>query len=247
MVKTRPSRPPGRPKNEGKRNAIIDAARRLFVAHTYESVTMDEVASAAGVAKMTVYGHFHDKASLFEAMVQSTTDMMAAAVPTELRDDGGLEKELVVFGEAFLTVLFSPGVVSSFHSHFEMLSRNRVLAQRFFDAGPGLTRARLAAYLSATAGWMDHPPEYSIHAASDLMNLWIGDRPQRVAMGLAEPITVDQIAQHVSRCTRIFLRGYGLLSADQHDGVQFREKRTTKMKATHTAPGSRRKQPPNER
>ena len=243
MVEAKASRPPGRPKSEGKRNAIIEAARRLFVANTYESVTMDQVASAAGVAKMTVYGHFHDKESLFEAMVQSTTDMMAAAMPTEPCGDGDLEEELVAFGEAFLNVLFSQGVVSAFHRHFDMLSRNPALAQRFFDAGPGRTRARLAAHLRSAAGWADHPPECSIRAASDLMNLWIGDRPQRMAMGLAEPITPDQIAQHVRRCTRLLLTGYGMPPAGAADGAQRQRENSETKKATHTARASRRKQP----
>jgi TetR/AcrR family transcriptional repressor of mexJK operon len=230
MVRTTASRPPGRPKSEGKRTAIIEAARRLFVAHTFEAVTMDQVASAAGVAKMTVYGHFHDKESLFEATVQSTTDLMAAAMPRGPSRAGDLEDELVAFGEAFLSVLFGPGVVSSFYSHFEMLSRNRALAQRLVDAGPGRTRARLAAHLRSAAFWADLPPECSVDAASDLMHLWVGDRPQRMAMGLAEPITPDQIAQHVRRCTRLLLKGYGVQSTGQADGVQLQNEKNDSRK-----------------
>jgi TetR/AcrR family transcriptional repressor of mexJK operon len=229
MVRTTGLRPLGRPKSEAKRTAVIDAARQLFATHTFESVTMDQVASAAGVAKMTVYGHFHDKESLFEAMAESIADMMAVALPAGPRNDGDLEEELVAFGKSMLDVLFNQGVIGSFHIHFEMLSRNRALAERFFDAGPGRTRALLAAHLRSATAWASHPPECSIRAASDLMNLWVGDRPQRVAMGLADPITPDQIAQHVRRCTRLFLRGYGLpLAAGRADGVHIQKEKTTR-------------------
>ena len=238
------SRPPGRPKNAGKRAAIIDAAQQLFAANSYESVRMDEVANLAGVAKMTVYGHFRDKETLFEAVVRSTSDLMSAALPALPGSDTDVEEELAVFGQAFLGAMFSPWVISAMRNQSDMLSRNRALAERFYNAGPGRTHALLAAYLKSAAGWENPPPDQAMQAASDLMSLWMGDMQLQASLGLAEPITPDQIAQHVCRCTRIFLRGYGLLSASRRDGVQLQSGENNKMKATREAHASRRKQKP---
>src|SRR5690606_40647684 len=65
---------PGRPKDLGKRAAILDAAKRMFVMHGFDGVSMDQIAAEAGVSKLTVYSHFGDKESLFAAAVQSHCD-----------------------------------------------------------------------------------------------------------------------------------------------------------------------------
>jgi AcrR family transcriptional regulator len=46
------------------RQAISDAATRLFIEHGYDHVTIADVAEAAGVAKMTVTNHFPHKEDL---------------------------------------------------------------------------------------------------------------------------------------------------------------------------------------
>src|SRR5450759_3872987 len=65
--KTLPSKPAG-PRPE-KREAIVAAATELFLANGYLSASMDDIAAAAGVAKQTVYAHFHDKEQLFTEIV----------------------------------------------------------------------------------------------------------------------------------------------------------------------------------
>ena len=210
MSQTSGSRPPGRPKSAGKRAAIIAAAQQLFAANTYESVRMDEVANLAGVAKMTVYGHFRDKETLFEAVVRSTSDLMSAALPALPGSDTDVEEELARFGQAFLGAVFSPWVISTMRNQSDMLSRNRALAERFYNAGPGRTHALLAAYLKSAAGWEDHPPDQAAQAASDLMSLWMGDMQLQASLGLAQPMTPDEISRHVRRCTGLFIRAYAL-------------------------------------
>ncbi|OCG89579.1 TetR/AcrR family transcriptional regulator, partial [Xanthomonas euvesicatoria] len=56
---------PGRPKDLGKRAAILGAARTMFMEQGYAGVSMDGIAAQAGVSKLTVYSHFGDKESLF--------------------------------------------------------------------------------------------------------------------------------------------------------------------------------------
>ena len=51
-----------------KRHAIIEAARRLFTTKGYETTTIAEVASMAGVAVGTVYLYFENKNALLYAV-----------------------------------------------------------------------------------------------------------------------------------------------------------------------------------
>lgn len=59
----------GRQLTAEKQQAVLDGAMREFLAHGFATTTMDRVAAAAGVSKATVYSHFKDKRSLFEALV----------------------------------------------------------------------------------------------------------------------------------------------------------------------------------
>lgn len=53
------------PEPAGKRERILAAALRLFANETYQGVTMDRVAEAAGVAKGTLYLYFPSKEALY--------------------------------------------------------------------------------------------------------------------------------------------------------------------------------------
>src|SRR3546814_15991361 len=70
---TAPARPasPGRPKDLAKGAAILDAAKRMFTEHGFDRTSMDQIASEAGVSKLTVYSHSGDKEALFAAAVTS--------------------------------------------------------------------------------------------------------------------------------------------------------------------------------
>lgn len=61
------STPPDRRsrKRLATRQGISDAATRLFVARGFDAVTVDEIAAAADVGRMTVFNHFPRKEDMF--------------------------------------------------------------------------------------------------------------------------------------------------------------------------------------
>lgn len=56
---------------KNKNNAIRDAAEKLFTLKEYESITMDDISSAAKVSKATLYKHFKTKDDLYLATINS--------------------------------------------------------------------------------------------------------------------------------------------------------------------------------
>ncbi len=62
-------RPPGRPRDERASSAIADAARRQLDALGYANVSMESVATEAGVARATIYRRYRDKADLITAAI----------------------------------------------------------------------------------------------------------------------------------------------------------------------------------
>ena len=60
----------GRPKDSGKREAILSAAVELFMSHGFAGTSMDNLAAAANVSKATLYSHFADKSTLYRAIIE---------------------------------------------------------------------------------------------------------------------------------------------------------------------------------
>lgn len=89
-------RPPGRPRDQRATQAITDAALRQLAALGYARVSMESIASEAGVARATVYRRFKDKADLITAAIADTP---GGRFPDQPSDDP--RADLVVYLEAF--------------------------------------------------------------------------------------------------------------------------------------------------
>ncbi|NJO95320.1 MAG: TetR/AcrR family transcriptional regulator [Hyellaceae cyanobacterium CSU_1_1] len=59
-----------RSKSAEKSAAILAGAMKEFLKHGYAGTSMDKIAKVAEVSKATVYSHFGDKESLFNALMQ---------------------------------------------------------------------------------------------------------------------------------------------------------------------------------
>jgi AcrR family transcriptional regulator len=67
-------RPPGRPRAPGADAAILRAALDLFIEHGVEGTSIERVAKAAGVGKLTVYRRWSGKEELIAAAVEAARD-----------------------------------------------------------------------------------------------------------------------------------------------------------------------------
>jgi TetR/AcrR family transcriptional regulator of autoinduction and epiphytic fitness len=69
MTKQRSSTQGGESVANDPRTHIVDVAMDVFLAGGFADTTMDEIARTARISKHTLYGHFRDKAELFEAVI----------------------------------------------------------------------------------------------------------------------------------------------------------------------------------
>jgi AcrR family transcriptional regulator len=85
-----------RPKPEHKeslREEILDAARELFVAEGYESVSMRKIAERIGYSPTTIYLYFKDKSELLRQICESTFERLAdEIVESQSKATGPLDK-----------------------------------------------------------------------------------------------------------------------------------------------------------
>lgn len=68
-----PGRSPGRPRDERATSAITAAALRQLAEVGYAGISMESVASEAGVARATVYRRYRDKADLITAAIAANS------------------------------------------------------------------------------------------------------------------------------------------------------------------------------
>ncbi len=78
----------------GSREAIVDAAARLFLDRGFGSVSMDELAMAAGVARRTLYNQFASKEEIFREMLLRVSRQLEHAFPPGIETQGDVEEVL---------------------------------------------------------------------------------------------------------------------------------------------------------
>jgi AcrR family transcriptional regulator len=84
------------------REAIVAAAERLFLERGFGSVSMDELAEAAGVARRTLYNQFASKEEIFREMLLRVSRQLEHAFPPGIETRGKVEDVLPLIARMIL-------------------------------------------------------------------------------------------------------------------------------------------------
>src|SRR5258708_31627044 len=84
-----------------RREAILQAAKDVFLEQGYELATMDDIADRAATTKRTVYAHFENKEALFGAMVEHSAGMFLEHLGELDRGGSNYQAELERFANRF--------------------------------------------------------------------------------------------------------------------------------------------------
>src|ERR1700744_1961777 len=86
----------------GSRDAIVEAAVRLFLERGFGSGSMDELAEAAGVARRTLYNQFTAKDEIFREMLLRVSGQLEEAFPPGVETQGDVEEVLRLIARMIL-------------------------------------------------------------------------------------------------------------------------------------------------
>ncbi|TCN55945.1 TetR family transcriptional regulator [Rhodococcus sp. SMB37] len=183
-----------------KRESILTGALEVFARDGYTRAGIDVIAKESGVSTRTIYNHFGDKATLFQAVITASSDRVAAGhmsvIDNYLRKVTDLEDDLtdlgvaLVWDEEYVTHF---ALVRQIQADIDHIPPAAVDAWR--DAGPLRVRRHLADRLTNLDG----------------LNL---DDPMLAAFHLMALIGRDtsgggrSTEEHVRAGVRVFLRGY---------------------------------------
>ena len=199
---------PGRPKDLEKRAAILMAAKRLFIAQGFDGTSMDAIAAAAGVSKLTVYSHYQDKERLFAAAVECVCaeQLPDAIFAADLK--GPIRKQLLAIARAFFALITSEAAMAVHRTIVANARQSPKLAELFWEAGPKRTTEAFASFLrdEMEAGKLDVPDLH--RAASQFFCLLKGECHARMEFGCGQPPTQREIDDHLEATVDLFLRAY---------------------------------------
>ena len=138
----------GRRKDVGKRDAIILAARKLFLERGFGGTSMECLAAAATVSKATLYSHFADKNALYRAIIESKVkDYRLADFQDRLCGDMARDLELIAL--SLQDLLFDDEAVAMLRMVISEARQHSPIVKVFEEAGPRQVFVRIANYFKA--------------------------------------------------------------------------------------------------
>jgi len=210
------------------REAIVAAAERLFLERGFGSVSMDELAEAAGVARRTLYNQFASKEEIFRAMLLGVSGQLEHAFPPGIETQGDVEDVLRLIARMILEL----------HKQREYLGFLRMVvadSRQFpwiaeeFAAVMDPQTERLARYLShlTTMGILDcRDPVLAAHQFMGILNefsLWPWMLGRDRALAAAEDV--------VEEAVRMFLQRYRLPRRETVSALGLRARRRSRRPA----------------
>ena len=109
-----------------RRAKLVDVARDAFVAQGFRGATMEGIAEAAPVSKVTLYSYFPDKAAIFDAVAEKVAQDLMELVTTELE----------AFDNSVDAVV---AALTAKHMYIHSLIRTSEFAQELFQAKDALS------------------------------------------------------------------------------------------------------------
>lgn len=113
-------------KRVDKGEQILDATLRLLSQKRYHEITVDEIASEAGVGKGTIYRYFTDKDDLLKQLSMRGMNRMAMEIEGVLKPGMSLREKLqAVIDVRYRHVIGNTAVLRIISEELELFSRNR--------------------------------------------------------------------------------------------------------------------------
>ena len=198
----------GRPPDLRKRQDILQAATKLFLARGFVGASMEAIAAAAGVSKLTVYSHFEDKERLFQEIVRARCDAYNAPDGFEAKLSEPLERVLGEIGRNFLSLLLADEALRLNRVMVTESVRQPRMAELFYAAGPMRLVARLADYLRRLAQRGDLELDDPREAAEQFLSLVKGPIQYRALLNLQPRTSRAQAGAQVDAAVKTFLRAF---------------------------------------
>lgn len=187
-----------------KRQAILKAARTVFLRDGFGNASMEAIAAEAGVSKMTLYRHFKTKEELFEGLIEDLCASMIGGALT-LDVDGEVEQVLRDYAQRVLSILFDPVTIELHRIVVAESRRFPALGRLFYRSGPEASIRALEDYLNALCARRRIAILDARRSAEEFLELLRGYAHLRLLLGVAGPPAARERASRVQRAVATLL------------------------------------------
>ncbi len=195
--------------NNPTRLAILNAAKRAFIAHGYSGTSMEAIAEAAPVSKPTLYNHFKGKQELFAAVMESQCEAVLntlSSVKTELSDPvAGLK----AIADAFVELIYADEALQLYRLIIAEQKHFPELGELVYRSGPEPVLRQLSDYLAEqhARGTLQCA---DVETSSRLfLGMLKGDEHFRCLLGLQSGLSEAAKQRLIDAAVSLFLKGHG--------------------------------------
>jgi TetR/AcrR family transcriptional repressor of mexJK operon len=197
---------PGRPFDQAKRSAIIDAASQRFFDDGYAATSIEQVAADAGVSKVTIYNQFGDKRALFTAAVGRECEKMRGYFSIDETRGGSIRERLTEVGHGMIAFLFRPEMIQFERRIAAETEAEPAIGHAFLEAGPWRMKRAFAEFLDHANQTGELAVEDTFLAAEQFAALCkgMGDLDQR----FGREVTPEDRSRRIAGAVNVFLAAY---------------------------------------
>lgn len=192
--------------SDTKRDAILEAAARVFLDQGYSAVTMDALAEAVPVSKPTLYNYFPGKQALFAAVVTSMCERMAAAIELAARNNGDVRHDLELIARAFVDIAYSPESIALYRVLIAEVRNFPELGKLTYESGVIPMLHDVSAYLRSVGKGAGVRFPRAEESARLLISMLSGDEFHRCLLDLLPTLSARDRGALVRRVVDQFLR-----------------------------------------
>ncbi|WP_298969059.1 TetR/AcrR family transcriptional regulator [uncultured Roseobacter sp.] len=193
-----------------KFDQVLEGARRVFMADGFEGASVDEIARVANVSKATLYSYFPDKRLLFLEVATTECQRQSRDALDSIDMEAEPREVLQQTGQHFLRFITSKFGQQIFRICVAESDRFPELGQKFYNSGPAVFRAEMAAYFDRAVARGQLRIEDRILAADQFGELCKADVWPRLIFGMTKVVTPAEIDRVVNGAVRTFMARYGV-------------------------------------
>jgi len=212
---------PGRPKDLGKRAAILEVAKRLFTQDGFDRVSMDQIATEAGVSKLTLYSHFGDKENLFAAAIRAKCEeQLPQALFLAGLSEGGLREQLTTIASALFALVCNDEAIAMHRMMINADIGDHHARELFWQAGPQQIKDAFAEFLRGRVNAGELAIEDIPRAASQFCCLVKGEPHTQMLCGMSGAPEPAEVQRHITATIDLFLRAYAAAEGSRNRAEQ---------------------------
>ncbi len=195
--------------SDSKRQAIMQAAKNLFLTHNYRCVSMDKIAQAAPVSKATLYNYFDSKNELLVAVVSKLSTELLQTITQTLSDADDVEQTLKKIAFSVVEFLYSSEGLAIYRLVISESHEFPELGQMVSNNGVTPLINQLDSYLQRLND-SDNLSIFDTRSTADVFfSLLKGELHFRCLLGVQPPPNELEKAQLIESATTFYLRGIG--------------------------------------